>query len=631
MKPNGFYFKPLFSFSLLILFASFFYKADAQNKDSLYVAQHFTKHEYMIPMRDGIKLFTAVYSPKDTSENYPILFSRTPYRVYPYGANKYKSELGPSTLFTHEKYIYIYQDVRGKFMSEGTYEDMRPYIPNKKSNKDIDESSDTYDTIDWLVKHVPHNNGKVGMYGISYPGFYTAMGVIDAHPALVAASPQAPIADWFIDDDFHRHGAFWLPHAFWFYDVFGIPRKGLVKNWSKPVFTTDNPDGYDFFLEMGSFENTTVKFYKHQIPFWDTLMAHPNYDAFWQARNTLPHFKNIKPAVMTVGGWFDAEDLYGALNTYKSIEAKNPNNHNTIVMGPWFHGGWERSLGDHLGNVQFGSKTSKFYQKNIELPFFNYYLKRKGKANFPEAYVFETGSNKWRKFDAWPPKNVKHERLYMQGNKGLSFSQPKAAKSSFDQYISDPAHPVPFTQQTTERMTREYMVEDQRFASRRPDVLVYETPVLNNNVTVAGPINADLFVSTSGTDADWIVKLIDVYPDTAKDNDPNLCNIKMGGFQMMVRGDIMRGKYRNSYTKPESFVPNKVTEVKFTLQDIFHTFLKGHRIMVQIQSSWFPLADRNPQKFENIYFAKDSDFQKATQRVYHSKKYPSSLKVNILQ
>lgn len=622
IKKNVIFIFFIAAFSTLLL---------AQNNDSLYIAQHYIKNEYLIPMRDGVKLFTVVYSPRDTSINYPILLNRTPYSVAPYGKNDYRSELGPSKLFEKEKYIFAYQDVRGSFMSEGTYVEMRPYISNKKSKKDIDESSDAYDTIDWLIKHVGHNNGKVGVYGISYPGFYAAMATIDAHPALKAASPQAPIADWFIDDDFHRHGAFWLPHAFWFYTGFGIPHTGKIDHWREPVFETTNPDGYDFFLKMGSFKNTTDEYFKHKIPFWDTLMAHPNYDAFWQARNTLPHFKNIKPAVMTVGGWFDAEDLYGALNTFKSIDKNNTRINNTLVMGPWFHGGWERSKGDLLGDIHFGSNTSEFYQDSIELPFFNYYLKDKGRPNFPKAYVFETGENRWAKFNEWPPKNVETKSLYFHKGQNLSFNTPIEKGKSYDQYISDPNHPVPYTQHITEGMIRRYMDEDQRFASKRNDVLVYETKPLDQDITIAGPLEANLYVSTSGTDADWIVKLIDVFPDTAQDFLPNPCEVKMGGYQMMVRGDILRGKYRNSYTNPEPFVPNKITKVSFRLQDIFHSFKKGHRIMVQIQSSWFPLADRNPQRFENIYFANDSDFQKATQRVFHSKDYPSSLKIMVLK
>ncbi|MGA7719928.1 MAG: CocE/NonD family hydrolase [Ignavibacteriaceae bacterium] len=602
-----------------------------RDSDSLYVTQHYTKQEYMIPMRDGVKLYTAVYSPRDTSIDYPILLNRTPYSAAPYGKNKYRPDLGPSTLFKEEGYIFVYQDVRGQFMSEGTFIEERPYIQNKKSNKDIDESSDAYDTIDWLIKHVAHNNGKAGIYGISYPGFYAAMGTIDAHPALKAASPQAPIADWFIDDDFHRNGAFWLPHAFWFYNAFGIARQGRTDHWPKPVFTTENPDGYDFFLKMGSFKNTTEKYFRHKIPFWDSMMAHPDYDSFWQERNSLPNFNNIKPAVMVVGGWFDAEDLYGALNTYKSIEKKNKDRDNTLVMGPWYHGGWERTNGDSLGNIYFGSKTSKYYQDKIELPFFNYYLKGKGSFNPHEVYVFETGSNEWKQYNQWPPYNVKQGNLYLSSGKSLSFNRPTENKELYDEYISDPAQPVPYTQQLTQHMTKEYMDEDQRFASQRNDVLVYETGSLGNEITLAGPIEANLYVSTSGTDADWVVKLIDVFPDSANGVPSNQDNGKSGGFEMMVRGDIMRGKYRNSFSIPEPFIPNKITNISFQLQDVFHTFKKGHRIMVQIQSSWFPLADRNPQKFENIYFANDNDFQKATQKVYFSKEYPSNLKVLILQ
>ena len=603
----------------------------AQNKDSLYISGNYYKAEYRIPMRDGVKLFTIVYSPKDTSHDYPVLFNRTPYSIAPYGINDYPKSLGPSKYFAKEKYIFVYQDVRGRFMSEGKYEDVRPFIPDKKSAKEIDESSDVYDTIDWLIKNLKHSNGKVGMYGISYPGFYAAMGTINAHPALKAVSPQAPIADWFIDDDFHHHGAFWLPHAFRFYAVFGIPRDSLHKEWPKSLVNPGTEDGYNFFLNMGPFKNTNEKYFKHRIPFWDTLIAHPDYDSFWQRRNTLPYFDNIKPAVLTVGGWFDAEDLYGALNTYKAIEQKNEDNRNTIIMGPWFHGGWERSQGDHLGNINFGSETSEFYQKNIEIPFFDYYLKDKGDLNIPEAYMFETGTNVWKKYNQWPPSNIKKESIYLHENHDLSFNLPDKNENDSDSFISDPNKPVPYTQKTTYGMIREYMVEDQRFAASRPDVLVYSSNTLANNTTIAGPIIADLFVSTSGTDADWVVKIIDVFPDTAKNNNPNPCDIQMGGFQMMVRGDVMRGKYRKSYEKPEAFKPGEISEVKFTIPDINHTFLTGHKIMVQIQSTWFPLVDLNPQKFVDIYKADKTDFQKATNSIYHSKEYPSKLEVNVLE
>jgi putative CocE/NonD family hydrolase len=584
----------------------------------------------MVPMRDGVKLCTVVYSPRDTSVEYPILLTRTPYSAGPYADNTARPVIGPSALFKYEGYIFVYQDVRGMFMSEGMHVEMCPYIKDKKSNTDIDESSDAYDTIDWLIKNLPHNNGKAGIYGISYPGFYAAMGAIDAHPALKAVSPQAPMADIFIDDDFHRHGAFWLPHAFWFYNVFGVPRTGPVDHWPDSTVKTDNRDGYDYFLKMGSFQNTTEKLFEHKIPIWDTLMVHPDYDYFWQARNTLPHFNNIKPAVMVVGGWFDAEDLYGALNTFSSINSKNKKNRHYLVMGPWSHGGWERTNGDSLGSINFGSKTSKYFQENIELPFFNYYLKGKGNFKPPEAYVFETGSNEWKQFTHWPPIEGQGEFLYLRPDGLLTFDKPMTSKKTFDEYISDPSNPVSYTEHTTQHMLREYMDEDQRFAAKRNDVLVYQTVPLYKDITLAGPLEVNFYVSTSGTDADWVVKLIDVFPDSAgasSDKD----NSKLRGYQMMVRGDILRGKYRNSFSNPEPFIPGKVTKISFPLQDILHTFKKGHRIMVQIQSSWFPLADRNPQKFENIYFAKDSDFQKATQRVYRSIQYPSSISVQVLK
>ena len=600
------------------------------NNDSLYILQHYIKHVYMVPMRDGVKLCTVVYSPRDTSIVYPILLNRTPYCAGPYGENTTRPVIGPSNLFKYEGYIFVYQDARGMFESEGTFVEMRTYIENKKGINDIDESSDAYDTIDWLIKNIPYNNGKAGIYGISYPGFYAAMGAIDAHPALKAVSPQAPIADWFIDDDFHRNGAFWLPHAFWFCNVFDVPRKGLVDHWPDSTFKTDNRDGYDFFLKMGSFRNTTENLFKHKIPFWDTMMAHPDYDSFWQERNTLPHFKNIKPAVMVVGGWFDAEDLYGALNTFSSIKSKNKENHHYLVMGPWSHGGWERTNGDSLGSINFGSKTSKYYQENIELSFFNYYLKGKGSFKLSEALAFETGSNEWKQFTHWPPIEGQGEFLYLRPDGLLTFDKPMAAKKSFDEYISDPSNPVPYTEHTTQHMLREYMDEDQRFAAKRNDVLVYQTVPLHMDITLAGPLEVNFYVSTSGIDADWVVKLIDVFPDSAGASSEK-DNSKLNGYQMLVRGDILRGKYRNNFSKPEPFVPGKVTKISFPLQDILHTFKKGHRIMVQIQSSWFPLADRNPQQFENIYFAKDSDFQKATQRIYRSIEYPSNISVLVLK
>jgi putative CocE/NonD family hydrolase len=576
----------------------------------------YTKHEYQIPMRDGVKLFTTVYVPKDTSQKYPILLNRTPYSVAPYGADTYKTALGPSPLFQKEGYIFVDQDVRGRLMSEGEFMDVRPHKAKKNGPADIDESSDTYDTIDWLVKNAPNNNGRVGMWGISYPGFYVAMGIMEAHPALKAASPQAPIADWFMGDDFHHNGTLFLPHAFNFYAVFGRPRPKPTAEFP-PAFLHGTPDGYKFFLEMGPVANADRKYFKGDIPFWNEMMQHPNYDEFWQARNTRPHFVNIKPAVMTVGGWFDAEDLFGALNTYQAIERQNPGAQNILVMGPWFHGGWSRSDGDSLGNVRFGSKTSLSYRENIELPFFNYYLKGKGEMKLPEAYLFNTGANEWRTFAEWPPKNTGERSIYLDASGKLVMTAP-AQKNGFVEYTSDPARPVPFISSTAIGMTREYMVDDQRFAAQRPDVAVYQTESLTDSLTIAGPIKVSLDVSTTGTDADFIVKVIDVYPDDAPDNTPKPAQVKMGGYQMLVRGEPFRARFRNSFSKPEAMTSGKVTHLEFAMPDILHTFQKDHRLMIQVQSTWFPLVDRNPQKFVNINTATQADFQRATDRVYSS-------------
>ncbi|HEX5272881.1 MAG TPA: CocE/NonD family hydrolase [Gemmataceae bacterium] len=610
--------------------------AAAQGLEAVKAA--YTKYEYRVPMRDGKKLFTAVYVPKDTSQKYPILLTRTPYSVGPYGIDRYRDHLGPSHFFAQAGYAFAYQDVRGRWMSEGTFVNMRPHNPDKKGPQDIDEASDTYDTIDWLVKHVPNNNGKVGLYGISYPGFYTAAGMIDAHPALKAASPQAPIVDWFVGDDFHRNGALWLPHFFNFIATFGRPRPEPTRK-GPARFDHDTPDGYEFFLRLGPLANADPKYFKGDVPFWNDVMAHGTYDDFWQSRNLRPHLKNIKPAVMTVGGWFDAENLFGALQTYKNVEANSPGITNVLVMGPWSHGQWSGPGGEALGNVRFNSKTSDFYREHIEFPFFEFHLKGKGENKHPEAWVFETGTNQWRKHDAWPPKTAEPRALYFQSGGGLSAAAPPAGKAgagsgdtapTWDEYVSDPAKPVPFEDQIDIAMSREYMTADQRFAGRRTDVLVYQTPPLDDDTTIAGPIDVDLHVSTTGTDSDWVVKLIDVYPDDYPDPDPNPTRVRMGGYQQLVRGEVMRGKFRNSYSKPEPFEPNKPTRVKYRMNDVNHTFRPGHRIMVQVQSSWFPLCDRNPQTFVDIYSAKESDFKKATQRVYRSRELPSKVTVLVM-
>ena len=590
------------------------------------VKAHYTKQVYEIPMRDGVKLYTVVYSPKETSQKYPILLNRTPYSVRPYEPEAYKTAIGPSDVFMREGYIFAYQDVRGRYMSEGQFVDVRPMAGGKQ----IDESTDTYDTIDWLVKNVPNNNGRVGIYGISYPGFYAAAGVVNAHPALKAASPQAPLVDWFVGDDFHHNGAFFLLDAFRFYSGFGQPRPAPTTEGARG-FEFPNKDHYQFFLDLGPIRNANERYFKGNIAFWNDLMRHGTYDDFWKARSLPPHLKNVKPAVMTVGGLFDAEDLYGPLKTYETIESSTPGAFNMLVMGPWSHGQWSRDKGERLGCAEFGDETSRWYNANVELPFFNYFLKDKGEMTLPEAVVYDTGADMWGKFDAWPAKGLQVGSLYFAPDGSLSREAPKASGESFDEYVSDPENPVPFTADVTINRSRTYMTEDQRFASRRPDVLVFETPVLEEDVTLAGPITASLFVSTTGTDADFVVKVIDVHPDSLEGGDDENCDVPLSGYQMLVRWEVMRGKFRNSFERPEPFVPGQVTPVTFQLRDVLHTFKKGHRIMVQVQSSMFPLIDRNPQKFVDIYSATEADFQKATIRVHRSAAHPSHVSFGVLR
>jgi putative CocE/NonD family hydrolase len=602
----------------MILFVALLLTQDAASIPAAY-----TKQETSVAMRDGKKLFTSVYLPKDTSHPWPIILTRTPYGVGPYGADKYRTNLGPSSLFIKEGFIFVYQDVRGRNQSEGDFVNVTPHRPVKAGPADTDESTDAWDTIDWLVKNLPNNNGRVGMYGISYPGFYTAAGAIDAHPALKAASPQAPVSDWFVGDDFHHNGAFYLAHAFRFFDNFG-----RAKGTTKPKGNT--ADAYSTFLEMGTLAEMESKYFKGDVPYWNELRQHPNYDDWWKARNIRPHLKAMKPAMLTVGGWFDAEDLFGALKVYESIERQSPGATNTVVMGPWFHGGWAVSDGESLGRVQFGSKTSVFYREQIEFPFFCRHLKDKEDPKLPEAYMFETGANRWRKFDVWPPATVAKKSLYFHAGGKLSFEAPKEASAAYDEYVSNPAKPVPYIGGQAAGMTREHMVDDQRFAASRPDVLAYRTEPLEEDVTIAGEIRPDLRVSTTGTDSDWVVKLIDVYPDDAPDPTPPAPGLKMGGYQQLLRGECMRGRFRNSYEKPEPFEPGKIEKVAYPMPDVLHTFKKGHRIMVQVQSSWFPLIDRNPQKYVDIYQATEADFQTATQRVYRHAGGASSVGVQVL-
>ncbi len=597
------------------------------------VRANYSKHEYMVPMRDGTRLFTAVYVPKDTTQKYPVMLNRTPYSVAPYGPDQYRNLLGPSVLFDMEGFIFVYQDVRGKYMSEGSFEFMRHVIDNKKGTQDTDEPGDTYDTVDWLIKNIRNHNGRVGIWGISYPGYQASMGAIEAHRAVKAVSPQAPMVDIFIGDDFHHNGAFFLTHAFRWLSGSAPARTNRDATTNRPAaFDYGTPDGYEFFLNLGPVANVDKLYFKGQVPVWNEFMQHGTYDDYWQSRNTLPHFKNVKPAVMTVAGWFDSEDKYGAVHLYRQIEKTSPAIKNIIVWGPWLHGGWARMDGDTLGNIRFGSKTSLWYRENVEFTFFNYYLKDKGKMDLPEATAFMTGANEWRSFDAWPPKEAQPTNVYLHANGKLSFSPPiEQSDKAYDEYVSDPQHPVPFTNEITTAMGHLYMVEDQRFAWTRPDVLTYQTDVLPEDVTIAGPVLIKLYGSTSGTDCDWVVKLIDVFPGDTPDPQPNPSGVHMGGFQMKVVSDVMRSKFRNSFEKPEPMEPNQVTKIEFELSDKLHRFKKGHKIMVQIQSTWFPLVDLNPGTFIDIYKAKESDFQKAIQRVYRSAQHSTHLELRLLK
>ena len=591
----------------------------------LYNKEHYTKHEFRIPMRDGVKLYTAIYTPKDTAEPYPFMINRTPYSLRPYGVDQFRDSLGPSKEFASSKYIFVYQDVRGRWASEGEFAHVRPHNP-AKSGAQIDESSDTYDTIDWLIKNIPNHNGKAGLWGISYPGFYAAMGAIDAHPALKASSPQAPVSEWFIGDDFHHNGTLFLAHAFRFLINNDKPHPEPVKK-DEPAFDYGTPNGYDFYLRMGPLPNADEKFFKRKSAFWGDMMKHPDYDEFWQARNMRPHLERMKPAMLTVGGWYDAENLFGALRVYQSIEQRQPQGSSQLVMGPWYHGQWASDAGERLGNATFDAKTSDFYRKKIQFPFFEFHLKGKADPKLPEAYVFETGRNQWRQHDAWPPKQAQPKTLYFHPGGKLDWTAPAA--EGFDEYVSDPNKPVPFVDYVAQSMTREYMTDDQRFASTRPDVLVYQTEPLDADVSIAGPFKASLQVSVTGTDADFVVKLVDVYPNDYPSPSYNPKDIKMGGYQALVRGEPFRGRFRNSYSKPEPFEPGRLSKIEYELPDIYHTFRREHRIMVQVQSSWFPLVDRNPQKYVDINTARDTDFQKATHRVYRGRT-GSSLKVLVL-
>ena len=627
---------------ILLVLNSCFLFLSAQNRDSIWLVNNYTKTEQLITMRDGVKLFTAIYIPKDNSTGHPILMERTPYSCAPYGEANWKSYWNSYLIeYLKEGYIMVTQDVRGRWMSEGDFVNVRPFNPDKKTDEDIDEASDTYDTIEWLLKNIEKNNGKVGVFGISYPGFYSTMAAASNHPALIAVSPQAPVTNWFIGDDFHHNGAFFLMDGFGFYSAlgsgFGVPHP---RPTSVGLQTVGFPvhDNYKFYLETGPLSAFSILM-GDSISFWKDLYAHPNYDSWWKARDARNATKNLKPAMLWVGGTFDAEDHWGAWNSYKAAENNNPGKvFNKLVMGPWYHGQWANNDGTHLGNVAFGSNTSEWYKKNMEIPFFNYFLKGKGDIeDIAEANIFITGANEWRMFTQWPPAAAVKKILYFQNGEKLDWTKSEE-KEGFSEYISDPSKPVPYTEDIHFVRTRNYMTDDQRFADRRTDVLSFKTTVLQEDVTVTGVVTADLLATISTTDADFIVKLIDVFPDDLSYNDIDIYSDKdpeliypMGGYEMLVHGEVLRGRYRNSLEFPEPFVPGKIERIKFDIGDVAHTFLKGHRIMVQIQSSWFPLVDRNPQKYVNIYKAEENDFQKATIRLYHNGKNASNLMLPVLE
>jgi len=619
---------------LLLLLSSVVSIADGDEKPAYNVREHYTKFEFRIPMRDGVRLFTAVYVPKDQFQAWPFLVSRTPYGVGPYGVENYPTWLAPQELMT-AGYIFVRQDVRGRNLSEGNFVEESPYKENK-GPKDVDETTDMHDTVDWLLKNVPNNNGNVGIWGISYPGFYAAASIIDSHPAIKAASPEAPMTDLYHDDDAYHGGAFMLAGNFEFYTFFKPQQNPTLDNSGLGVkYGTSN--GYDFFLDAGNLDELNRKYLKGSNPLWDDNVEHWTFDNYWKERNLVPRMKNVHCAVLTVGGWFDAEDLQAPLSLYKAIGDLNPETVNLLVEGPWVHGGWALLEGRRIGNVDFAQNTGEFFRAHIMLPFFEKYLKGKTVEELPKVYAFETGSNVWRKYAAWPPNNTVKRTLYLEAGNRLAFEAPGRG-AGFDEYVSDPAKPVPYVGYQTLFVPQEYMVSDQRFAETRTDVLAYQSEVLTRDVTVVGPVSPRLFVSSSGTDSDFVVKLIDVYPQKeAVEQQPHVVRdigvpeTDLQGWEQLVRGEPFRGKFRHGFEKPEPFTPGKVEEIDFTMPDINHTFLRGHRIMVQVQSSWFPLTDRNPQTFVDIPKAKPEDFRKATERVYHENGHASGIEVQVLE
>jgi putative CocE/NonD family hydrolase len=611
MRPS-LYIRHFSSIQTLLLGVLLLTGTACSSQDASFVKQNYTKLEQEIPMRDGARLFTSIYIPRDQNQDYPILLNRTPYSVSPYGEKECRSSLGPSMALARDGYIFVYQDVRGKYMSEGEFEAVRPHKVGKQEGE-FDESSDTYDTVEWLLNHIPHNTGNVGVWGVSAPGFYATHTLIESHPAIKAVSPQAPVTDWWMGDDRHHNGALQLQATFSFVSSYGASRPEPTTVGSRGFRGYGTEDGYAWYLDLGPLSNVNERHFKYENRLWNDIMAHETYDAFWQARTPLPHLRNVKPAVLVTGGFFDAQDLYGPLKTYATIEEHNPETPNFLVMGPWRHGGWARGAGDRYGNYYFGSNTSEYYRAEIERPFFNHYLKGEGSADIPEASIFITGSNEWRSFEAWPPPESEARPLYLLPNGGLGFEAP-FTRDDYVEYVSDPQNPVPNTQQIVVTRDDRYVIQDQRYAAEREDVVVFETEDLSEDLTFAGDLYAHLYVSTTGTDADFVVKLIDVYPDDASCELPDGgCTDPMGGYQQMVRGD------------------GEVTEVSFDMEDIAHTFRKGHKMMVQIHSTWFPMVDRNPQRFMNMREVAEGDYQVATHRVYFSSDYPSHLSLRALE
>ena len=610
------------STALIALFGLFSLAPSNAQNTSTYVVKifnvrsNYTKSEYHVPMRDGIKLYTSVYAPKDDSKKYPILMVRTPYSVGPYGSNSYRGNVGPSDSLARSGFIFVNQDVRGRFESEGEFIDEQPHKAHLNGPNDTDPSTDTYDTIDWLIKNIPNNNGRVGTYGVSYPGFYSAYGLIHSHPALKAVSPQAPMGDVGDGDDVYHNGAFFLSANFGFFTGFWPRGPKPEQSSSGHNFEFGTEDNYDFYLRMGPLSNAENLCFKHKNHYWSDSLEHPNYDDFWSSRALGPNMHHLTAPILLVGGWYDAEDLGGTLKLFRAIEADGSAPSCTLVMGPWSHGQWSRGGAEHLGNLNFGSKTGEYFREQIEVPFFMHALKDEGEGKLPKAWLFETGKNEWRKFDVWPPANAKRRSLYLDSGGKLSFTPPAQAVEEFDEYTSDPAKPVPVIGEIGDGMPGDYMTYDQRFASQRPDVLTYETEPLKQDLTIAGPISPALRVSTSGTDSDFVVKLIDVYPNDFPDPEQNPKGIHYGGYQQLVRGEPFRGKFRQNMSRPVAFVPGQADKIEFAMPDVLHTFVAGHRMMVQIQSSWFPLTDRNPQQFEDIPKAKAADFKKAVERIY---------------